>query len=620
MSYKQGQLVRVTGVFETSAGVATDPTTVKVTVVRPDGQRQTYTYVTDAQVIKASTGNYYIDLTASVPGTWVYWWHSEGTGVAADEKTFVVDAAAAADAPGDPESLGIDYGQLQRAVGRMLGIHRNPGSWQPNERADVHDIIRSGLRRFYWPPPLPLPEAEEGKVVHISATSLAERPTWSWSFLRANTTLGLVSGISTYNLPDNFGELLDTGFTFTTDQGGVAIVGEDAIRSLQSQAERSGAPQYAAVRAKTGGDRTKYEALFYPTPDSTYTLNYRYAITPNDLTEAKPIPWGGPQHAETILEAVLAAAEKTLNDEEGLHEKKFLECLTRSIQADKNLTKIDTDVWPLEDKAKGLGITKAYLKRLIGRLLGLGPHQALWNHNQASEVDLALQTGLRKFYAPCVLPGEKYSHEWSFLCPIGHVVTNDDVYRYDMPDGFVNIDGPLTFAPNSGVIFPPIELVPEYRIRQLLQRTTAAGRPTMGAVRMKPIDPAGGTNWELVVWPQPDDSYQLSFRYQVNPAAMENEACLPYGGQQHAQTIIEACLAAAEELGGMAAGPVVNGPHAAKFLECLIASVSLDRRTGSPETVGYNRDRSDRGGDSDGAFHNWHDCDANLVTYNDQLY
>lgn len=619
MAYKQGELLRISGAFTTAAGVATDPTVVKVSVVRPDGQRQSYTYGTDSVVVKDSTGNYHIDVDGSVPGTWTYRWFSTGTGQAADDKTLIVLATLATDAPGEPESLGIDYSQLQRAVGRMLGVGRN-GQWQPNERADVHDIIRSGLRRFYWPPPLPLPEAAQGQVVHLSASSLAERQTWSWSFLRANTTLDISSGTSTYNLPDDFGELLDTGFTFSTDQGGVAMVGEDAIRSLQSEAARSGPPQYAAVRVKTGGDRTRYEVLFYPTPDVAYTLNYRYSITPNDLSESRPIPWGGPQHAETILEAVLAAAEKTLNDEEGLHEKKFLECLTRSIQADKNLTKIDTDVWPLEDKAKGLGITKAYLKRLIGRLLGLGPHQALWNHNQASEVDLALQTGLRKFYAPCVLPGDKYSHEWSFLCPLGHVVTNDVVSEYDLPTGFVDIDGPLTFAPDERVIFPPIDLVPEYRIRQLFQRTTAAGRPTMGSVRMKPINPAGGTLYELILWPQPDDAYQLSFRYQVNPAAMENDACLPYGGQQHAQTIIEACLAAAEELGGMAAGPVVNGPHAAKFLECLIASVSLDRRTGSPETVGYNRDRSDRVGEGGEGFANWHDCDANLVTYNGLLY
>ena len=608
MAYQQGDLVRCAGLFETSAGVATDPTTVKVTVVRPDDQRQTYTYVTDAVVVKDSTGNYHIDVSAVVPGTWIYWWHSEGTGQAADEKTFIVEAAAAADAPGEPQSLGIDYTQLQRAVGRMLGLGRYPGTWQPNERADVHDIIRAGLRRFYWPPPLPLPEGGEGQVVHLSAKSLSERPTWSWSFMQPTVTLATVIDTTTYDLPTDFGELLEGGFTFTTSQQPVAIVTNEQILQMQSQASRTGVPKYASVNVRDA-KLTQYTVTFYPTPDAAYTLSYCYSVTPNDLTKGSPFPLGGPQHAETILEACLAAAEKTLNDEEGLHEKKFLECLTRSIQADANLKRTTEDPWPLEDKALGLGITKAYLKRLIGRQLDFGPHSATWNHRQASEVDLALETGLRKAYAPMILPGERYSHEWSWLRPIGKIVTNSDVYTYDLPSGFVTLEGPLTFAPDEGGLWPSVEIVPEYRVRQKLQGSISTGRPRIGAIREKDLNPAGGSGQEIVFWPPPDDDYVLSFRYHVNPAAMANDACLPYGGPQHAQTIIEACLAAAEESVG-----TVNGPHAAKFLECLQASVSLDRRAGCPDTLGYNRDNSDRPID-DFPFDSRHGCGDNVVTY-----
>src|SRR4051812_27533596 len=126
MSYIQGQLVRVNGAFKTGSGVALDPTTVIITIVRPDGERNSYTYGTDADVIKDSTGNYHINVSATIPGTWVYWWHSTGTGQAADEQSFVVKAAVGADATGQPQSLGVDYGQLQRAVGRYLGTGRNP--------------------------------------------------------------------------------------------------------------------------------------------------------------------------------------------------------------------------------------------------------------------------------------------------------------------------------------------------------------------------------------------------------------------------------------------------------------------------------------------------------------
>ncbi len=603
MAHTQGQLVRVSGAFTDSAGAATDPTTVKISVVRPDGRQITYTYLADSAVVKDSTGNYHIDLDGSVPGTWIYWWHSEGTGQAADERTFIVEAAAARDVPGRPKTLGVDYDQLQRAVGRMLGIGRDPGLWQPNERRDAADIIRSGLRRFYWPPPLPVPE-------HHKAS-----PGWSWSFLKVNASLSLVSSSYSYVLPEDFGELLDGGFTFSTNEQAVAIVSDDQIGQLQSRSAATGPPKYASIRTLDDGGMTRLQAVFYPTPDQAYTVSYRYSITPNDLSPLSPYPLGGVQHAETIIEACLSACEKFLEDTEGVHEKRFLECLARSVQADMSLSQpTETDVWPLEDKAKGLGITKAYLKRLIGRQMGLGPHQAIWNHKQASEVDLALETGLRKFYAPMVLPNEKASWDWSFLCPVGRIVTSNVVHTCDLPDGFISLMGPLVFAPDSGIIYPAIQVVGEHQIRMQYQRTSASGRPTMGAIRPKPPQAGFATAYEIALWPQPDDDYEITFRYQVNPEAMPNDACLPYGGQQHAQTIIEACLAAAEELTG-----TVNGPHAVKFLECLVASVSNDRKL-APETLGYNRDNSDRPSHFGEPFSSWHDCDANLVTYNGNLY
>jgi hypothetical protein len=608
-TYKQGQSVRVNGEFRDSTDAYADPTAVLVTIVRPDGQRQTYTYSTDAQVVRSATGRYYIDVAAVVEGTWVYWWHSTGTGQAADEKTFIVEAAAAADAPDVPRSLGTNYSELQRAVGRLLRISREPGAWQPNERADVDDILRSGLRRFYWHPPLTT-SSLQGTSGEIR--KLKQETPHTWSFLKPTQSLTLAAGTHTYDLPDDFGEMVDGTFIFTTDQQPVALVGDEQIRQLQSQAARTGVPKYASISVLDGG-ATKYQVTFYPTPDAEYTVNYTYDIAPQDLSKTHPYPLGGPMHAETIVEACLAAAEKYLNDVEGLHEKKFLECLARSIVADQNLLRTHEDEpWPLEDKAKGLGVNKAYLKRLIGRELGCGPNPATWNHSEASEVDLALETGLRKFYVPMVLPGERDSYEWKFLKPIGTVTTNDAVYAYDLPSGFISLDGPMTFAPGDGTLYPGLQIVPESRIRQMLAGSTGTGRPQHAGLRVKPLDKAaGGTTWEVLFYPPPDDAYELSFPYSVNPIGMDNEATLPYGGQVHAQTIIEACLTSAEEQKGL-----VNGPHAVKYLECLRASVSIDRRAACPHTLGYNGDQSDRP-DDDWLYR---DLDSGVITYGGQAY
>lgn len=70
--------IRVT--FEDWANAATDPTTVTCTSLKPDGTETTYTYGTDSELTKSSTGNYMLTITASQPGQWGYRWLTTGTG------------------------------------------------------------------------------------------------------------------------------------------------------------------------------------------------------------------------------------------------------------------------------------------------------------------------------------------------------------------------------------------------------------------------------------------------------------------------------------------------------------------------------------------------------------
>ncbi len=92
---------------------------------------------------------------------------------------------------------------------------------------------------------------------------------------------------------------------------------------------------------------------------------------------------------------------------------------------------------------------------------------------------------------------------------------------------------------------------------------------------------------------------------------LSDDTALPYGGQPNMQTIIEACLCAAEE--------AMNAPgiHHALFREQLATSVSHDRKVNSTRTLGYNRDPSDMPIDP---LHGWHGCDDHLVTINGQSY
>lgn len=65
-----------------------DPTTVRLKTRDPSGTITTYTYPTDIEIVKTSTGIYYAQITLDESGKWHYRWEGSGgagAGVAAGE-------------------------------------------------------------------------------------------------------------------------------------------------------------------------------------------------------------------------------------------------------------------------------------------------------------------------------------------------------------------------------------------------------------------------------------------------------------------------------------------------------------------------------------------------------
>ena len=498
-----------------------------------------------------------------------------------------------------PNSLAVSYDTIRRAIGLSASLGRNYSTWSTTVAADVDSFISDALNRVYFDARLP-----------------GETEAHAWSFLRAVDSITTVASTSTYDLPENFGDLLGRGFTFAADanQAPIAVVQDFELRAIVAQGSRSGAPKYCAVRPKAAvpGGETKYEVVFYPTPDAAYVLSFRYGIIPPMISSANPYPMGGAIHGSMIKAACCAQAEIELGDAEAVWGKRYLELLASSIALDTKLAaSVESEAWPLEDPSSGLTINRAYLRRLIGNKMGFGPHRSVWNHRQSEEIKLVLETALRNFYSPVVLPGEKYPHDWSFLRPSVPMSTVSGVYAYDLPDGFVSFIGRINYASDSSAMYRPIEIIGVERIQLRLQRNEAAGRPSLAAYQIKAPDPAVGTRYELLLWPVPDGSYDLSARMQINPHSLGEEAEFPLGGQQHAQTLIEACLAAADQYQG------TKGPHVAEFMQRLVASVGADRKNSAPQYLGQNIDRSDMPRDE---YFSHHDCDENIVTYNGQSY
>jgi hypothetical protein len=86
--YEQHSLVRLKATFRNAALALTDPTTVSIKITLPDKSATTYVYGTDSEVVKDSTGVYYMDFSCDTAGIHKYHWHGTGAVQAAKSGEF----------------------------------------------------------------------------------------------------------------------------------------------------------------------------------------------------------------------------------------------------------------------------------------------------------------------------------------------------------------------------------------------------------------------------------------------------------------------------------------------------------------------------------------------------
>ena len=210
-------------------------------------------------------------------------------------------------------TLSLAKEDLDERIGHFLGYGASSSNWSSGQQANIDRVREAGLMRFY--------------NAH------------NWVFLTPTATLSLVADDYDYDMPDDFGWIVGT-FHFDDDTGyaPLNLVPEGMIRDLRAQSTSSGIPREFALVAKSNDGTTgqRYQVLLYPTPDSTYTLHYRYNVIRDALTSSQ-YPIGGTLHRNTMVEACLAEAEAQLNDAQGLHEARFRELVAVSIRNDKYL-------------------------------------------------------------------------------------------------------------------------------------------------------------------------------------------------------------------------------------------------------------------------------------------
>jgi len=252
-----------------------------------------------------------------------------------------------------------------------------------------------------------------------------------------------------------------------------------------------------------------------------------------------------------------------------------------------------------------LSLKKADMDASVGFYLGYGRGaefgETAWTTAQTNIINEHVKTGLRRFYFPSLTPNSPSSYTWSFLKPVATIVLESGVFEVELPDDFNGFDGAITVTQDGGTYPQVIWPCGIGTIDRLYAATPdAGGRPAMAAVSpIKGTSTLEGQRFQLSVFPIPDGTYTLTGHYAILPNCLSGSFPYCYGGVQHADTIREACLAAAEK-----DSDDMAGIHEQAFQQRLAASISMDRRL-QPQFLGYNGDPSvamNRGGTWDRGY------------------
>lgn len=89
LEYDLGNVIKLSANFQNNS-TDVDPGSVEVKIKTPIGTNESFTYGEDSEVVKSSTGDYFINYTPLYEGKYSFRWVATGTNASAAEASFLI--------------------------------------------------------------------------------------------------------------------------------------------------------------------------------------------------------------------------------------------------------------------------------------------------------------------------------------------------------------------------------------------------------------------------------------------------------------------------------------------------------------------------------------------------
>ena len=290
----------------------------------------------------------------------------------------------------------------------------------------------------------------------------------------------------------------------------------------------------------------------------------------------------------------------------------------------------------------GLSLGYTELSQRVGFYLGYGRTTLNWSAGQLVEINEVVQSGVRRVYYPPAVQGVQPGFEWSFLRPsIATLITNpiystgtitvvagvvtlvtgvwpawaaqgtlkigttwyeietrdsdeqitlteagvdEDALTeyqivnrdYDLPDDFGRLYGDIKH--NSDNLRYNIQVISNGGIYSMRSSYVNSGEPAYASVQYKVSDLQEGQRHQLMLYPDPDAAYVLSYKYERYSGEISDSYPYPLGGMKFSELYLESCLSVAEQNYNDEVGI-----HTSSYQRLLIDAVSRDEKQGAQQ-------------------------------------
>ena len=245
---------------------------------------------------------------------------------------------------------------------------------------------------------------------------------------------------------------------------------------------------------------------------------------------------------------------------------------------------------------------------------GVDNGQRKWNNEQVLNITKSVRTGQSNFYRAVSMNASLVGHSWSFLRPSTKLTLLDGTTEILLPgDCGQSIDGVAVCSASGGLVTTLRQTVGSEIRRLTAEVDGATGMPQAFAV--EPHGEPGGTRqrFKLIFYPEADRDVTIRLTYPVVPSLMTEAQPFHWGGATHSETVLAACIAAAELFrDDVRPG---QGPRWVYYETLLETSINHDRRA-RPQYLGYNGDSSDARWYGGGDFEAWSRYGGSVVTIN----